>query len=197
MTRGYTTDAGRDGDTDTDRAGSRPPRRVGATGRPGSEAIGPREATLDRFADRRGISISVTNVLATALTTLLITGLLIGAGGLLRDEKGDAARNELDVTGERIATEIVNVDRLAREDAVESVEMRPPHPERVVGSTYLVTLTTDCPFEACLVMESADPDVTETVSFHNETPITESTVQGGPLRIVYNGSTIRLEGERS
>lgn len=150
------------------------------------------------FADDRAVSIALTHVLTIGITTILITGLLIGGSGLLEDEKSDATRGELRTIGNRMASELSAAYYSARSTGGDGkMVVRVSHPSRVAGDPYNVELreNSGCsgipgnPPGGCIVMKPLkgqnqvkiplDPDI--------ELPPSSSlpvTVQGGTVYIV-------------
>lgn len=157
-----------------------------------------------RPTDDRGVSIALTHVLTIGITTILVAGLLVGASGLLEDRKTSAARTELRTLGNRMAEDIANVDHEA-DGATGSILLETEHPRQVAGAGYAVRLygssAPECgPYSgdavACLVLESPQTNARIVVPFRNSTAVAESSVSGGDVYIVYDGSAIRLAGER-
>jgi|GEM_PF-477507 hypothetical protein len=147
------------------------------------------------FADDRAVSIAVTHVLTIGITTILITGLLVGGSGLLEDEKSDATRNELRTIGNRMAAELSSSYYSAENGGAGGrMVVRVTHPSQVAGNSYNVELrqASGCsgipgnPSGGCMVMQPPkgqnevkiplDPDI--------EIKSSSTTVQGGTVYIV-------------
>lgn len=149
--------------------------------------------------DDRGVSITVTHVLTVGITTILISGLLIGAGSMLEGERQQSAEASLETIGERLANEVSNVDRLANESETMTVETS--HQREVSGSTYTVELRANCSAQpliddsSCLVLESTGEDVEVAVPIDvDEDDIADgSSSSGGSIVIVWDGGEIALE----
>ncbi|WP_435363561.1 DUF7266 family protein [Haloarchaeobius sp. DYHT-AS-18] len=150
------------------------------------------------LSDDRGVSIAVTHVLTIGITTILIAGLLVGTSGLLRDERSDAARDEMRTIGNRIASDLASVDRAA-DGPSSTMSVQSSHPSSVSGSGYTVHLKpgSSCAVysKPCLVLNATSVDVTVYVPFSSSTTVTESRVSGGDFYVVYDGSTLRLEDD--
>lgn len=151
-------------------------------------------AATTRFDDR-AVSTTVTYVLTVAITTVLMSGLIMAAGGVLDDRTEAATRNELAVVGERLANELVTADRLVVAGTEPTVRLRTTRPPRVAGSSYTVRLRTgsDSPCESrqCLVLRAGD--VTVTVPFSTDTPVAPSSATGGPILVRYDSADGTLE----
>jgi hypothetical protein len=90
--------------------------------------------------DDRAVSIAVTHVLTIGITTILITGLLVGASGLLESEKQGATRDELRTIGNRMVSEMSSAYYSSGDGPNDRVVVRVSHPEYVAGNNYNVEL---------------------------------------------------------
>jgi hypothetical protein len=136
----------------------------------------------------------MTHVLTVGITAILISGLLIGVSGMVDDQRERAIRTTLETVGERLSTELAYVDEMAT--GATNVSLGTEHPRTVAGRTYTVALTGDpgrCGGTSpCLRLETESPGVRVVVPVSVDAPISESTVPGGNLRLVYDGS-LRIE----
>lgn len=150
----------------------------------------------DRFpADRRGISSQLSTVLTLGITMVLVSGLLIGVTGGIEDQERRAIERQLSIVGERVATEITGVDRLAYVSPNSTTHLETTHPRRVAGSRYTIALrNTEPPCERgrCLVLSASATETSVRVPFTTEAGVEPATVAGGPLEVTYNrtGRTI-------
>lgn len=154
------------------------------------------------FTDDRAVSIAVTHVLTIGITTILITGLLVGGSGLLEAEKDRATDTELRTIGNRMASEVSSTYYSAEDAGGGTMAVRVSHPEYVAGNNYNVEIKdTGCTAPAvsvskCLVLRTPggnnevvipiDPDIVL------ESPST--TVTGGSFYVVVekSGGTMEL-----
>ncbi|MFP8889390.1 hypothetical protein ACLI4U_06425 [Natrialbaceae archaeon A-CW2] len=146
----------------------------------------------------RGVSIAITHVLTIAITTVLISGLLISAGALLEGERDRSADRSLETIGERLAGELSKVDSMATDDDT-TVNMTVNHPARAASERYTVTLRETCneaPLlengTSCLHLttQSGNVDVYVPVTVDVDG---DSEVHGGAIEIVHEDGDIRLE----
>ncbi|WP_227130673.1 DUF7266 family protein [Halorubellus salinus] len=162
------------------------------------------------FTDDRAVSIAVTHVLTIGITTILITGLLVGGSGLLRDEKERATQTELRTIGNRMASEISSAYYSAEDAGGGTMAVRVSHPQYVAGDNYNVELrdgdaNCDAPGDLaptpsevqCLVLSTPGGGESEIVvpidpSITLKDPPT--TVSGGSFYIVIeeSGGTMEL-----
>lgn len=145
----------------------------------------------------RAVSTPLGYVLTLAITTVLVSGLLIGMGGFVGDQRERVVRSELEVVGEQVAADVSAVDRLVVAGGADKAARASFRlPARVGGTGYTVELSDPDPTDAAaaVVLRSADPEVTVTVPFGNRTAVlVDSPIRGGNLVITYDGAEERLE----
>jgi hypothetical protein len=147
----------------------------------------------------RAVSTALSQVLVVAITAILVSGLVVAAGGAVENQRDRTARQELRTIGERVATNVQQVDNLATRPNT-TVSMRTTHPRSVVGGRYTVALRTasDCPsgVSACVRLTAPGPDVEAVVPVRNVTVVRESEAPGGTVAVRYDGSVITVEAGR-
>ena len=140
---------------------------------------------MDRpAADRRGVSTAVGYVLTLSVATILISGLLVGLGGFVEDQRAGTARDELRVIGQQVAGDLSSADRLARVGSPIEVRIRRGLPDSVTGASYRIEVTDGDPVSVELSTEN--PDVFVSLGIHLDTPVVDSTLGGGDLVIRLN-----------
>lgn len=143
-----------------------------------------------RFAaDDRAVSVAVTHVLAIGITTLLISALLIGASGLLSQQREDAARQDLDTIGNRLATQIAKADSMV-ESSGPSTEARflVDQPSTIAGGSYTVRVRDASACELPDRPPGTDPDACLELVPSN------GAIDIRPVRVpVHNDSDFSLE----
>lgn len=154
---------------------------------------------------RRAASVTVSHVLTIAITTVLVSTLLVGSADLLADQRERAVREELNAVGQRVSLELSRTGTLAATGTDGSASLSVAHPPSVVDAGYTIRLTDDpeqCSAAPppCLVLSTTDPAVTVTVPVRVGGPdgpalsATDSEVTGGRFRIVVGGGSVTLEG---
>jgi len=154
----------------------------------------------------RGVSITVSHVLAVGITALLISGLLMAGSEFLANERERAIDDTLRTEGSRLASELTTVDRAIvdakAQGSAPNVSLLVHHPESVSGTSYLISLSKDgdCLGDgnasiSCLEIraDTSRVSVKRTIPWRNSTSVRESSVSGGPILIRANNSTIWLE----
>jgi PKD repeat protein len=138
--------------------------------------------------DTRSVATTVNYVLAIALTTILVSSLLVSASGYVDDRRERAVRAELETVGSALAADVAEADRLSQQG--RNVTLRMDQPEVSTADSYTAAVTTDCPtVETCLRLRSAGPSVTVVVPVANETPLSLGSTVGG-WRITADGSAL-------
>lgn len=134
------------------------------------------------MTDDRAVSTAVSYVLTLGITTLLVTGLLISAGGVVDDRRDVTSRNTLEVVGQRLAAHLMAADRLAGTAETRHVAVEVDLPRNVAGGGYEIRVNGST---STIVLESEGTDATQRVQFANATAVNDTTVRGGDVRIVY------------
>jgi len=137
--------------------------------------------------DMRGVSPVFSYVLTLGISTLLISGLIIAAGGFVETQRETTSRNELRVLGQQVSADIAAADRLNRTEGATEVSISRDLPERVVGSQYTVSVRTDTagPTQPYLELTTVQPSVTVEVGVASETDVAERTVSSGEIVVEY------------
>lgn len=141
----------------------------------------------------RGVISPLSHALTVGMTTILLFGLIVGAGSLLENQREQAAESELYTIGNRLANEIATADSLA--DRGGNISMTSTQPGRIGGSDYSVTLYTgsECDrnrfsTQACLRLKESSPDVTVYVPVRNDTAVTLDSLGDGRFRVTATGT---------
>lgn len=145
----------------------------------------------------RGVSPVFGYALTLSISTLLIAGLLMAAGGFVDSQREQTSRNEMEVIGHQVAADIAAADRLNRTDGSMASELsvRRTIPQRIVGSSYRISVRADGegPTDPYLELRTTDPEVTVTVGIAvpPDTNVATSTVDGGEIVVeVDNGALV-------
>ncbi|SFR44428.1 DUF7266 family protein [Halogeometricum limi] len=143
----------------------------------------------------RGVSTTLGYVLTLAITAILVSGLLVGTGQYVDDQRRQVSHEEMAVVGERIAGRTADVDRMVRAgEGVGTVRVRAELPPTIAGQSYRIevsepTVTTPRTHEITLTTTAGD---SETVTVRTGVDIAEGSVSGGTVVIDYDPSTDRI-----
>ncbi|WP_411963073.1 hypothetical protein [Haloferax sp. YSMS24] len=139
----------------------------------------------------RAVSTTLGYVLTLSITTILISGIMVGAGSYVSAEHERVTETELEVVGQRLAANIEAVDRIASssdDETTATVSSRLELPNRVAGTTYRINVESDE-----LVLRSVDPEVTVRVSVQTETTLDSGSVDAGDVVVRYDAGDDDLE----
>jgi hypothetical protein len=150
----------------------------------------------------RAVSITVNYVIVLGITAVLISGLLIGAGGYVQDQRTNVVREELTVVAEQLATGIGDADRLSRADGSRTVRVGVTLPARVAGESYRIEVTNlstpvDQPSRHELTLRSSGSDVSVTLTISTLVGLEEGSVNGGWVAVRLDGGELVLSDSGS
>jgi hypothetical protein len=151
-------------------------------------------ASRSRFRrDDRAVSTALGYVLSLAISSLLISGLMLAAGGFVEGQREQVIRSELRVVGQTLIADIEGADRLA--GVVDGdVHVSSTLPRRVGSSAYNISIQTGGvgPNTRTVVLTAASVDVSVELLMVTSTVVERDTVEGGDLVVVYDGSTLEV-----
>jgi hypothetical protein len=139
----------------------------------------------------RALTSALSYVLTLSITTLLITGLTIGAANMLEDQQQEAAREELETIGNRLASEFSRVDTLAQQGGEATVTAS--QPSRVTGNRYSISLLhgasvcsggrLPATVDTCLRLMSSDSEIAVMVPVRNQSQISMTLADEGTFQL--------------
>lgn len=145
----------------------------------------------------RAVSPVFGYALTLSVSTLLVAGLLMAAGGFVDTQREQTSRNEMEVIGHQVAADIAAADRLNRTEGASPSELsiKRTVPTRIVGSSYRIHVRADGegPTDPYLELRTTDPEVTVTVGIAVPpgTNVATSSVDGGEIVVeVDNGALV-------
>ena len=138
------------------------------------------------YSDDRAVSVTVGYVLNFAIASILVSGLLIAGGGLIERQTEQVTEDELSVIGHQLADDISSADRLAQAGDVSNLSIRSDLPQRTAAGGYTVNVTADGN-DGEIVLRTNAPEVVVTVPFRVQSSLSGGTLEGGPVRIEYDG----------
>lgn len=140
--------------------------------------------------DDRGVTIPVGYVITLAIAAVLFSVLIAAGGSVLDREAESTVENELEIIGQEVAADLAAADRLARageSGRPDELVIRNEIPQRTASAEYRLNVTGDE-----IRLETNDPDVTVTIPLRTTLDV-RGSVDGGPIRIVYDPSADELE----
>lgn len=137
------------------------------------------------------MSVTVGYVLTLAIGAVLLSGVVIGVGGVVDAQTDRAVRGDLSVLGQTAAAHVESADRLAR--AAEADRSNAPGatnatvsvdvdlPTRVAGVSYRIAVDDDA-----VTLRTESPEATLEIAHAARLDVESSSVRGGPIRIEYD-----------
>lgn len=152
--------------------------------------------SLDHLlSDSRGVSPAVTQALTIGITSLLVTGLLIGGSQMVDSQRERVTEEALENVGDGIARDLIRLDAFNTESLNSTVSFRATYPERIADQSYNVEVTPDTP-RTRVYVNASGLDRYAVVRFKNETNVCPSVVSSGPLAVSYNSTADCMEVTR-
>lgn len=148
--------------------------------------------------DNRAVSIAITHAITLGITAVLLTGLLIGAGGLLEEQESRAARGSLSEIGSDTVSHINSLDTLNATGDEVNVSVEPDYPDRVVGEEYTINITNDRsahPFGTEYALSVRSDVLSAPIWYPLEVTVEldeQSEVKGGEFEICHTDGEIKL-----
>jgi hypothetical protein len=128
----------------------------------------------------RATSTTLAYVLTLGIATILVSGLIVAGSTFVEDRRELVIRQELEVIGEHITSNIDQVDRYVRAgNEVSTARVEQDLPNSVTGATYNVRLADSG--DPTLYLNSTQPDVSVSVNVTTLTDIQESNAGGGAI----------------
>lgn len=122
----------------------------------------------------RATSTTLSYVLTLSIATVLVGGLILAGSTFVEDQRENVIRQEMQVVGEHLASNIEQVDRYNRSaDRLEEARVSQTFPSDVTGSSYLVELEDDGG-QPQLHLTSSQPRVTVSLNVS----VSEDNVEG-------------------
>lgn len=131
--------------------------------------------------------------LTLGVSSLLIIGLLVATGGYVDDQRHQTIRDELQVLGQQLASDLSAADRLVQSGGTE-VTIHRQLPDETTGLSYRIIVDPGPP--AAVRLSTSNPDVTVEVPVPIQTDIGPTggrTLDGGAIKIVYDSGNNWLE----
>lgn len=141
----------------------------------------------------RAVSSTVGYVMALAIATVLVTGLLISGASFVDDQRERVIEQELDVVGQHLSGNIEQVDRMVRasDESDPTARINQTFNRQVTGASYSIELVAGSP--TVLHLNASDSDVSTTVNVTNQTDVSDSFASGGEVTVRYNATSTMIE----
>ena len=143
------------------------------------------------MTDERAVSVAITHALTVAISTVLVSGLIIGAGTLLESQQQNVGEQQLEEIGSDAVSYVNTFDRLNATGEDVNASVAPEYPERIVGSfRYTIQLNDDT-----LVVRSVQLGRSVEFPIETDVEIDQSAISGADAEInLCEGEEITLGG---
>ncbi|EMA63145.1 DUF7266 family protein [Halorubrum lipolyticum] len=141
--------------------------------------------------DERGVSVTVGYVLTLAIGAILLSGVVIGVGGVVDSQTDRTVQSDLAVLGQTAAANVESADRLARAAEADrstapgaanaTVSVAVDLPTRVAGVPYRIAVDDDA-----VTLRTDSPEASLEIPHAARLNVTPTSVRGGPIRIEYD-----------
>jgi len=140
----------------------------------------------------RAVSTAITHAMAVGITTLLITGLLVGSSQMIEDRRQLVTERGLEDIGSSLTSEIVRMDQFNTTNT--NVSITSTNPEHIAGSGYDVEILdrssgSPPPYSYVMYLNSSAGSLTVEVPvrFQTDTEVCAGHADGGTVVIEYDG----------
>ncbi|GAB7008500.1 DUF7266 family protein [Halorubrum trueperi] len=155
----------------------------------GGRSIGGR-SPVGFAGDDRAVSVTVGYVLTLAIGAIVLSGVVMGVGGVIDAQTQRTVEGDLSVAGQTVVANLESADRLARAAAADrpesegnvTVSVEVDVPDRVAGTGYRIEIDDDA---EAVVVRTDRPDARVEIPYAATRDVESTTVTGGPLRITY------------
>lgn len=156
---------------------------------------------------RRAISVQINYTLSLVIVTLLLSATLLSINDVLQTERSQIVQSEVEVIGNRVASDLGAADRLAvraGDNPGQEVSLTTSLPADLAGADYEIVvdssgMASGSYYLVEITVRAATLGVSDTVSLKTETPVEDTSIQGGTysVRLVDRSGTETLVLERA
>jgi hypothetical protein len=139
------------------------------------------------MGDTRAVSPAVTQALTIGISTILITGLLLGGSSFIDTKRENTVRQGLQDIGAGVSSDLVRLDQFDTAGVSNDLSFSSDYPDRIGGENYRVRLAPG-PDRTTIYINSTTSELGTQVRFENRTGVCENRVTGGQIAIVYDAS---------
>jgi hypothetical protein len=142
--------------------------------------------------DDRGVSPAVTQALTIGITSLLVTGLLIGGSQMVDSQRERVTQEALENVADGVVRDLVRLDTFDTEGLDTTVSFRAMYPERIADQAYNVEVVSGSSHTR-VYANASGLNRYAVVQFRNGTSVCPSVVSSGPLAVSYNATAGCME----
>lgn len=141
--------------------------------------------------DRRAVSSQIGYVLAIAIISILMAGLVSSTGGLVTQTTEQGTQAELQIIGDRISGQVMSADRiLTGDDASSTLVLDANVPTRAGDESYILSYNS-----GELILKSTERDITVSIPLETNHDVVVESSQASQWKIYSDGEKIRIGTE--
>ncbi len=135
------------------------------------------------MTDDRAVSVTLNYIILLGIATAMLVGMTMVVGSLVDSQVNHAVQDELTVTGESLATELEQADRLVRSaDDPSTISITKDLPTHISQRSYRIEVNGS---EDVITLSTTRPANEIRVSFNASTFADDSwDLRGGPVEII-------------
>lgn len=140
----------------------------------------------------RGVSVTLNYVILFAIAAVVLVGVATVSGSMISGQVEDGVTNELEVTGERLAADIQDTERLVNASDASETELTVTTtlPVHVSGERYDISVLDS----GELRLEAPDPGISVQIPVAADRLVsTDGTIRGGTVQLTYDRETGQIE----
>lgn len=137
------------------------------------------------FTDDRAVSTAVSHAITIGITSIMLTGLMIGASQMVDDQRQYVVERGLEDVSNAVVSDLLRMDQFNTTNA--PVSFSADHPDRIGGSHYSIDVRPASSETTVFVNSSASVRHDSVpVRFTAESDVCESSVDGGQVEVAYD-----------
>lgn len=142
--------------------------------------------------DTRAVSPAVTQALTIGISTILITGLLVGGSSYIDTKRENTVRQGLQDVGSGVASDLVRLDQFNTSGISDDITFSSEYPDRVGGESYRINVVPNTA-RTSIYINSTSSNLGTEIRFENTKDICDSDVRGGEIIVAYDAGSSCLE----
>lgn len=135
--------------------------------------------------DDRAVSTAVSHAITIGITSIMLTGLMVGAGQMVDDQREYVVERGLEDVSSAVVSDLMRMDQFNTTGT--SISFSTAHPERIGEYPYTINVKTSSSVTTVYLNSSAPvPHDSVLARYENDTSVCESTVDGGRVTVTYD-----------
>ena len=136
------------------------------------------------IGDTRAVSPAVTQALTIGISTILISGLLLGGGQYIEERQENTVRTGLQDIGSGVTSDLVRLDQFPTGSLDDDISFTSEYPSRLGDQGYRIEVESGSP--VTIHVNSTAESISTTIRFESQSEVCDSTVDGGTIAVAYD-----------